>query len=154
MTPQELQTLRKMNSLYNEIEAVYHEAAVKLGLTDSSSKILYAIADHGDSLPLHHVSLTTGLAKQTINSALRNMERDGILTLDHIDGKAKMARLTPAGKALAEQTVRKLMEMENDIYNSWTQYEIDAHIALSERFLKLFREKLLLLTPPSAPTAP
>ena len=37
--------MKRYNYLVGEIDAVYHEASLKLGLSDSALNILYAICD-------------------------------------------------------------------------------------------------------------
>ena len=44
-----LKKLKRYNYLIGETEATYHEISLKLGLSDSAMKILYAICDNGKS---------------------------------------------------------------------------------------------------------
>lgn len=69
--------LKRYNYLFGEIEAVYHEISLQMGLSDSVSRILYAICDEGDRCPLSLICRRTGLSKQTVNSALRRLEEEG-----------------------------------------------------------------------------
>ena len=61
--------LRRFNQLLSEIEAVYHEAAWKLGLSNSAEQILYAICNLGVPCLLSDIVRFSGMSKQTINSA-------------------------------------------------------------------------------------
>lgn len=63
--------MRRLNGLLSETEAAYHEAAVRLGLSDSAMQILYLLADREGSCPLRDVSAQTGISKQTVHSAIR-----------------------------------------------------------------------------------
>ena len=54
------QQLRRYNYLFGETEAAYHEAFLKLGLSDSAMKILYAICDSGDSCLLQEICRRSG----------------------------------------------------------------------------------------------
>lgn len=69
--------IRRFNHLLGELDAVYHDLSFRLGMSDSVSKILYTICDAGTSCPLHLICQRTGLSKQTVNSALRKLEREG-----------------------------------------------------------------------------
>ena len=62
--------MKRYNYLVGEIDAVYHEASLKLGLSDSALNILYAICDAGEGCLLQEICFYTGISKQTINSAL------------------------------------------------------------------------------------
>lgn len=133
--------LRAFNSLYTEITAVYHDLAVKLGITDSAATILYVICSFGDSFPLGEICRRSGLSKQTANSAIRKLEQEGIVYLQAINGKSKMVCLTEAGKAYAAKTVLRVMELEDSIYDEWTEEELGIFMELNQRFLDQIKKK-------------
>ena len=45
------------------------------------------------------------------------------------------------GKRLAEGTVVKLIEAENDILSAWPREDVDKYLELTEKFLRALREK-------------
>ena len=51
---------RRINYLIEETDAVYHEIAVRLGLSDSVMLILYALEDAGGQIPLTTIYRQTG----------------------------------------------------------------------------------------------
>ena len=65
--------MKRLNHLIGETDAVYHEMAVRFGLSDSAVRILYTICDYDDGTycPLQVICRRTGISKQTINSAIR-----------------------------------------------------------------------------------
>lgn len=91
--------MKRFNHLLGEIDAVYHEMDWKLGLSDSAMAVLYTICDNGGCCLLQDICRLSGLSKQTVNSALRRLEADGILYLEAAGSKAKKVRLTESGKA-------------------------------------------------------
>ena len=127
--------LKRYNYLFGEIEAVYHEISLQMGLSDSVSRILYAICDEGDRCPLSLICRRTGLSKQTVNSALRRLEEEGAIRLEAVNGRAKKVCLTGAGRTLADRTARRIMEMENQILAGWAPREMEQYLELTERFL-------------------
>lgn len=133
--------MKRFNYLLGEIDAVYHEMAFKMGLSDSAMKILYAICDEGDCCLLQEICRRSGVSKQTINSALRKLEREGIVYLEAVDGRNKNVCLTDAGKGLAEDTAMRVIELENEIVASWPKEDMEQYLALTERFLVAIREK-------------
>lgn len=137
---------KRFNYLLNETDAAYHEAAIRFGLPDSSMIVLYTICDAGNSCPLRNICRYAGVSKQTINSALRRLEADGIIYLENTDGKNKTVYLTDEGQKLAEQTATKVIAIENDIFASWTVEEVDQYLALTERYLQNFKDRLQHLT--------
>lgn len=134
--------MRRLNYLLNEIDGAYHEAGQKLGLSDSAMQILYVICNHGESCLLGEICSLSGTSKQTINSALRKLEAEGIVHLETLTGRRKKVCLTERGKDLANNTVVRLIEIENDVFGSWTKQERQLYLALTQRYLTSFKEKI------------
>lgn len=136
--------MKRLNYLITETDGVYHEAALKLGLSDSAMHILYAICDYdaGGSCPLREVCRRTGISKQTINSAIRILERDGVLYLEQTGIRTKNLCLTRKGKELAERTALIVIKAENDILNSWPREDVEKYLELTEKFLETFKKEV------------
>ena len=133
--------LRRFNYLLGETDGVYHDAAVRMGLSDSVMRILYCLCCEGDPCPLRTVVRQSGASKQTINSALRRLEGEGAVRLEPGQGRGKNVCLTEKGRALAERTVLPLMRIEDEIYSSWSREDVRKNLELTERFLAALREK-------------
>lgn len=134
--------LKRVNYLLSEINAVYREASSALGISDSVMQILYTICNYGDSCLLGDILRMTGLPKQTVNSALRKLEGEGIVYLRLAEKKKKSVHLTEQGKSLASTTVLRLMEMENAVFDSWTAEERQSYLRLNQKYLTQFRETI------------
>lgn len=140
-----LKNLKRYNHLVGEIDAAYHDASLKLGMSDSVLRILYTICNVGDSCLLSEICKQTGLSKQTVNSAIRKMENEGIIYLEAVDRKIKNVCLSEKGKALAGQTAFRIIDIENGIFESWPLEEVQKYLELTERFLTDLRDKIELL---------
>ena len=139
----ELKTqMKRLNLLFSETDAAYHEAALKLGLSDSAMLILYTVCSQGGACPLNDITHTSGVSKQTINSALRKLETEGMVRLETIGARRKRVCLTESGKELAERTVFRLIKAENEILGSWSEEEQTLYMELTHRYLISFKEKL------------
>lgn len=134
--------MKRYNHLHGEIEATYHEASLKFGVSDSISKILYTICSYGDSFLLYDICQNTGLTKQTVNSAIRKLESEGMIYLETVGGKAKRVCLTEEGKQFANTTALRLVETENAIFEAWPDDDVQKYLELTERFLTDLREKV------------
>ena len=133
--------MRRFNHLVGEIDGVYHEMSLKLGLSDSAMIVLYTICDSGSSCPLRDICLRSGLSKQTVNSALRKLEAEGVVYLEPVSARSKSVCLTEAGQALVAKTAGRIIRIENDIFDSWPQADVEQYLELTERFLLALREK-------------
>ncbi|MCI8893853.1 MAG: MarR family transcriptional regulator [Lachnospiraceae bacterium] len=132
--------MKHLNLLTSELDKAYHEAALKLGLSDSVMLILYTLCwCEGECLL---GDLTSSASKQTINSALRKLEADGIVRLETFRGRKKKVRLTDKGEQYVKDTVYPIIRIENEISDSWSEEEKNTYIELTRRYLEAFREKL------------
>lgn len=134
--------MRRFNYLISETNAAYHEAALKLGMSDSVMQILYTICNSGDSCQLGEICSLSGISKQTVNSALRKLEAGEIVYLEASVGRKKRVSLTDKGRALAAGTVVRLMEIENSILESWPKEEVEQYLELTRKYLEALREKM------------
>lgn len=133
--------MKRFNHLLGELDGVYHEISLKLGLSDSALTILYTICDKGESCMLKEISLQSGVSKQTIHSAIRKLEAEGILYLEPAGAKNKKVCLTEKGKMFAEKTAGKVIAMENAVLASWTKEDVEKYLELTKRFLETMQEK-------------
>lgn len=132
--------MRHFNLLISEIDAAYHDAAQKLGMSDSALLILYTLCISGGECLLGDI--TSGVSKQTINSALRKLEADQVVRSEIFKGRKKKVYLTEKGRMLAEGTVLRIIEIENGIFGQWSEEERDSYMELTRRYLATFREKV------------
>lgn len=132
--------LKRLNCLLSEMDAAYHEAAQRQGQNDSTSRILYALCELGSPASLRAVCESTGLSKQTVNSALRRMEREGLIYLEAA-GRGKDVCLTEAGEGLACRTALRVIQAENQVFAAWPQADVEQYLALTRRFQEALVEK-------------
>ena len=142
MTKKRFDEIHRINYLTSEMEALYHQASLKLGITDSVSIVLYTIYDTGENCLLSDIYKKSGISKQTVNSAIRGLENDGILYLEQYTGRAKKIFLTEKGKSYVNKTVAKLYEAEVQAFESWSTQEIDTYIRLMEKYTDCFRKQI------------
>lgn len=134
--------MKRYNYLIGEIEATYHEASLKLGLSDSALKILYAICDVGEGCLLQDICFYTGISKQTINSALRKLEEEKVLYLKPFNAKSKKVYLTDKGRKLAEKTAYRILRAEDEIFASWEKEDVEKYLELTEKYQLCLKEKI------------
>lgn len=142
MNTSKFEKLQRINCLASEIDSLYHQASVKIGLSDSASRILYALYTSGGSCLLSDIYKDSGISKQTVNSSLRKLEEEGVIRLEQHHGRAKMVLLTEQGTETASQTVSRLVGAEIDAFQRWTEEEIDAYIALTNKYVETFWEQV------------
>lgn len=127
---------REYVELTGMIEGVYHEAALKLKLTDSEMDVLYVLAAHEQGCNQSVLYKETGRTKSTINSTVKKMEKEGMLYLTPGAGRNTCVFLTEQGRELMERTVYKIIDMENKIYESWTKEEQQIYLRLNKDYVE------------------
>ena len=80
------------------------------------------------------------MSKQTVNSALRRMEREGLIYLEAA-GRGKDVCLTEAGERLACRTALRVIQAENQVFAAWSQADVEQYLALTRRFQEALGEK-------------
>lgn len=135
-------TSEKYTHLAGEINALYHEAAVKMGVSDSVQNILYVICEKGDRCLQSDISKLTGISRQTINSAIRKLEKDGIVYLEQGKGRNTIVCLTEKGKQFASEKIYPLYEIENKIWNEWTAEEQEQYLLLTQKYRDALKKYL------------
>lgn len=120
--------------LAGEINALYHEAAVKMGVSDSVQNILYVLCEKDGRCLQSEVSKLTGISRQTINSAIRNLEKEGIVFLEPGKGRNTILCLTEKGEKIAEEKISPLFNAENKIWNEWTPEEQQQYLTLTQKY--------------------
>ena len=73
---------------------LYHNIAAKQGISNSIQCILYVLCDNENSCLQSDIYKFFGLSRQTINSAIQNLENDGIIYLSKGTGRNKIVHLT------------------------------------------------------------
>lgn len=139
---EQMETIRKINYSSCEIDALYHQASLKLGISDSVSIVLYMVYGAEGSCPLREIYKKSGVSKQTVNSAIRKLEADEILYLTQRSGREKRVILTDKGNAFAKETIGKLYEAEMRLFLTWPEEELKSYLRLTEKHIQGLREQI------------
>ena len=128
--------------LAGEINALYHEAAVKMGISDSVQNILYALCERKGRSSQSDISRMTGISRQTINSAISKLKSDGIVRLEQGSGRSTIVCLTENGERFAAEKIYPLFEAENKIWNEWTEDEQRQYLELTKKYCDSLKRHL------------
>lgn len=109
--------IREFNRLYKELDDLYHNLALRQGLSDSASIILYALYLLGDGCLQRDICDLSYISKQTINSSIRRLEQDGYLYLQPGRGRDMHICLTPEGRRLVEEKAAPVAAMEERAFS-------------------------------------
>ena len=128
--------LKEFNRIYKKTNEIYHDIALRLGLSDSAFDILYSISELGDGCLQKDICNATCIPKQTIHSSIRQMEKSGYLTLSSGKGRSMHITLTDLGKNLLERTIYPVMQMEGEAFHCMTDEECLQMLALFGKYIQ------------------
>lgn len=128
--------LKEFNRIYKKTNEIYHDIALRLGLSDSAFDILYSISELGDGCLQKDICNATCIPKQTIHSSIRQMEKSGYLTLSSGKGRSMHITLTDLGKNLLERTIYPVMQMEGEAFHCMTDEECQQMLALFGKYIQ------------------
>lgn len=133
--------MEAFNSMYRELDGMYHEIALKLELSDSVFLVLYALVEFGDGCLQNDIAKYYFISKQTVHSAVKSLEAKGYLSLRKGKRRDMHLDLTPAGRRLAEEKIAPVLTLENSVFAEMAPEESQALLALTRKYVSLFREK-------------
>lgn len=133
---------REWNYIEGLIKSAYHEAALKMKLSDSEFWILYVFNFHKEGCNQSALYKETCLTKSTVNSAIRKMEQKDLIYLTPGEGRNTVVFLTEKGRKLMEDTACKVIQIENMIYDTWTPEEQELFMNLNRDFAEKLRDKI------------
>ena len=141
MNDQLQQQLQILNRLYKESDHIYSSLASKLGMTDTTFWVLYAIAHSGEPLAQNDLCSDFFFPVQTIHSAINNLRGDGLVELQVIPGtrNRKAILLTEKGKSFVANTINKADEVEKNAFLSFNEEEREQYLSLFRRHIECLK---------------
>lgn len=132
--------LKEYNRIYKETNNIYHDIALKLQMSDSAFDILYAVCQLGDGCLQRDICSLSCTSKQTINSSIRKLERNGYIALKPGRGRQMHIFLTNSGKELVKKRIFPVIEIENKVFESMTEEESHELLRLSQKYAELLEK--------------
>lgn len=126
--------MKEFNIVNGMINGYYHEAALKLGLSDVETNILYALCMEGSGCYQSLLYKNTGLTRSTVNTVIRRFEKADLLYLKSGKGRNTCVFLTEKGEKFLEDTVQKIVEIETCIFSNWTEEERSMFLKLNKKY--------------------
>ena len=129
--------MRRCNRIYKEFEDIYREIDRWAGLSASAFGILYHLMDLGDGCLQRDICAEAFVSKQTVNSSIRTLERQGLIRLTPGRGREEHIHFTEKGRRLAEERILPVMEAENRTLAE----DAALVLALQQKHLEIFRRR-------------
>ncbi len=134
--------LLEFNRLNQKINECYHEVAAKQKLSDSAFWILLCILDLGDGCLQKDICSFLCMNKQTVNSSVRNLEKNGFISLKPGTGRRMQIYLTESGRSLMEEKIYPVAKAESQVFDEMPVSDRKELLRLTNAYLVQFRKKV------------
>lgn len=136
--------LKKYNALSWEYNELYHGIGREYGLSDCAVWILYVLRESKNAYTQRQICERLHQPKQSINTALKKMEENGLLALRYAanNKKNKEIVLTPEGLILAEKTADKIISAEQKSFCTLSDSEQETFLVLFGKYIGALRNEL------------
>lgn len=138
-----LDFIRRIDQQQKEQDHIYHNTAVRYGLSDTGMWVLYNVYTAPGAVTQQELCRQCFFPKQTVNTAIARLCKNGYASLEAIPGtrNQKKILLTDKGTALAEKTVGRLIEAEERAYAALTPEELQTYLDMTARLTAALREE-------------
>ena len=137
------QQLQTLNRLYKESDHIYSKLASKLGMTDTTFWVLYAISHAEETMTQNDLCNDFFFPVQTIHSAINNLRKNGLLELQVISGtkNRKAILLTEKGQLFVQNTIDKADEIEKNAFLLFNEEERELYLSLFKRHIEYLKSE-------------
>ncbi len=135
--------LLRMNSLYKEWDDIYHAAALRAGLSDSAFWVLYTLCSSDGGCLQKDIAESLYASRQTINSTVKKLQGQGLITLEPGKGRELRLFLTEAGAGLAREKVEPFIQKENALYAAIDPEDSAVLLRLTEQVVERYKAAFL-----------
>lgn len=135
--------LIRYNRIFKDTDKIYHGFAKSCGLSDCAFRILYLLRETDTQYTQADICSTLSVPKQTVNSALKNLERDGYISLNPAmnNKKNKIILLTYKGNELAENSADIVLKAEVKVLRQFSETELELLLSLTEKYAVLLQNE-------------
>ena len=137
----QLELLNQNDKMLNDL---YHNYASSLNLSDTALWIIYIAWIQEDGCTQKDICEIWSYTKQTINTALKNLEKQGYIKLIPMpeNRKSKKILFTDTGKIFAQKVITPLLEAETVSFGKLSEKERNDLVFLSQKRTMLFEKEI------------
>lgn len=136
--------LATFNQLYKEMDEIYHQYARDHGMSDTAMWLLYSLCLSDTPYTQREICSEWHYPPQTLNSALKTLERQGLIALESVPGnqKNKLVVLTEQGNSVVQQMIVPLVAAERQSFLELQEGEKEALLSLTQKYVDLLQSNI------------
>lgn len=135
--------MQEFTAIYKETDAIYSGFAKRSGLSDCAFWLMYSLYETNGQCTQKEICGQWTMSKQTVNSALKGLEKNGyiVLTSSDTDKRSKHIELTDKGIQFARENIGIVFELEQRVFQKMSDDERKAMLESNRRYQALLREE-------------
>lgn len=138
--------LQQYNELWRENDSFYRAMAKAMNLPECTMWILYSLRAYQEPMTPAQLCDVMLQPKQTIHSALKKMEADGLLeALPAQDKRSRRLRLTERGTDLARRTGDLVIQAEQNALDALSPQDCQRLLTLFRQYTDALSQSLRLI---------
>ncbi len=136
--------LVELNQKIKELNSIYRMAAAKSGISDGEAYVWLTLLDTEEVYSQQDLCEFLSLPKQTVNSIISRLIKQGFVTLEHAKGtrNRKVIRITEAGEVYGKEKVSWIYEAEQKVLEKSSFEQVRMCIEMIDKHCSLLRKEL------------
>lgn len=133
--------LAVFHQLYRKMDEIYHLYAKRLGIPDTTLWLLYSLYESDAAYTQRELCSAWHYPPQTVNSALKSLEKQEVIVLKPVPGNQKNKRivLTEKGKKFTHMIISPLILAEQRTFQSLKKEEKETLLFLTRKYIDLLQ---------------
>lgn len=136
--------LAAFNRAHKRLNVLYHNYAKEVGMSDAAFWLMYSLYEKGAPCTQSELCEAWFFAPQTINSALKSLEKQGLIVLDLAPNsrKNKQFFFTESGKKLVKEKIAPLVQAEEQSFLRLDEEERNALLTITQKHINVLEEEI------------
>lgn len=135
--------MEAINSIFKSIDNLYYECARNSGMSEAAFYIMMAVHTEDAECTQADICEKWAMSRQTVNSALKKLEKDGYLTLVPAEsGKKKVIHLTEKGLAYATEHIDPIYANQDLAWASLTPEKQELFLSIFQEYNQVFKDAM------------
>ncbi len=134
--------VKYLNNMLCEIDNLYQSLLINKGLSDSEYVVLFSILELGEGCLQKDIANNSYINKKTINSTIKKLEKNGLITLKAGKYPNMHIYLTQNGRNYINDNIIPIIEVENKVMESVLDKEFESLTNTYSKYIKIFKEEV------------
>ena len=134
----------QLNQKIKGLAGLYHGALSRSAVSDNEFWVWYTLVTMDGEYSQQDICALWSLPKQTVNTIIRRMVRQGLAVLEVVPGtrNRKIIRLTEAGRKHGEMVVTPVSEAEQRAFRRMPEEDQLRFVDVMGKYLDMLKEEL------------